>query len=128
MVDCLVSYTKPESHIEDPSEAPGEYSCLLTEIHMMCLTLSGPSNSCWCLLVDQLLTYTLSTPRVRAESVSEYVTYLLPSQAFLSGLMLLSELLPLPLPLHSPKVCHHLLLSSSLSCYRITRQKMNHGL
>ena len=48
---------------------------------------TGPSNSSWCLLIEQLLIYAKSTPN-----------------AFLSGIMLLSELLPLPLPVHSPKV------------------------
>ena len=48
----------------------------------------GPDNSCWCLLLNELLTYTQATPH-----------------SFLSGLMLLTELLPLPLPVNSPKVC-----------------------
>lgn len=66
IVDCLVTYTKPEN-IE--SEEP-----------------ISPINSCWCLLLDELLSYSQATP-----------------QAFLSGIMLLSELLPMPLPLQSPR-------------------------
>lgn len=68
------------------------YVCLFA-----CLFV-GPESSCWCLLLDELLTYAQTTPHV-----------------FLSGLMLLSELLPLPLPIYSPKVmpCFSKRLTSS---------------
>ncbi|CAI8032881.1 Protein virilizer homolog [Geodia barretti] len=46
------------------------------------------STSCWCLMLQELFNLTLTSPNY-----------------FLSGLMLLSELLPLPLPVHAVQPC-----------------------
>ena len=67
-------------------------------LHIILYVCSALSQSLWSLMAKQVLTYTMTAP-----------------YTFLSGLILISELLPIPLPVQTNEVI--LLTSSSNSVY-----------
>jgi len=64
--------------------------------------MADASSSCWCLMLQELFKHSLSAPH-----------------CFLSGLMVLSELLPLPLPVQSPQTSSSADLNAVLCLRRL---------
>ena len=96
------------SEISCSSSSP---PCVHVRVHVHVLfsdivaSTTASSLSCWCLMLQELFKHSLSVPHVRhVTSNSELCQHNLFVQNFLSGLMIFTELLPLPLPVQVPQV------------------------